>query len=87
MTGNACKTKYPIIMVHGVGLRDNRFMRYWEKIPKTLEDEGAAVYFGGQDAWGKIEDNAQIVKNKILDILNDTGSEYWYLKYNHIIKL
>lgn len=65
-----CKTKYPIILVHGAGLRDdNRFVGCWGRIPKTLRQSGAQIYFSGQDAWGSVENNARIVRSRILDIL------------------
>lgn len=29
-----CKTKYPIILIHGIGNRDYRHLNYWGSIPK-----------------------------------------------------
>ena len=29
-----CATRYPILLVHGVFFRDNRFFNYWGRIPK-----------------------------------------------------
>lgn len=73
MLDSICKTQYPIVMVHGVGLRDNRYIRYWGNIPKALKDKGAIIYFGGQDAWGTIEENAYMVKSRIQKIITETG--------------
>ena len=43
-----CKTKYPILLVHGVFFRDFRYLNYWGRIPKELKRNGAAVYYGQQ---------------------------------------
>lgn len=70
-----CQTKYPLLLVHGVGFRDFKYFNYWGRIPKYLIKNGAAVYYGHQEAWGTIEDNAAIIKQKIYEILEETGSE------------
>ncbi|MFT5874855.1 MAG: triacylglycerol lipase [Clostridium sp.] len=70
-----CKTKYPIVLIHGTGFRDNKILNYWGRIPKALTTEGADIYYGYQDCWGTIEYNASIIKNNILDVILKTGSE------------
>lgn len=70
-----CKTRYPLVLVHGVGFRDLKYINYWGRIPKELIRNGATVYYGNQEAWGTIEYNAQDIKNKILHILKETGAE------------
>ena len=70
-----CKTKYPLVMLHGVGFRDIKYLNYWGRIPKELIKNGATVYYGHQEAWGTIEANAEDVKKKILEIVNSTGVE------------
>ena len=70
-----CKTKYPIVLIHGTGFRDYRYFNYWGRIPKALKAEGADIYYGYQDCWGTIEYNAGIIKNNVLDIILKTGSE------------
>ena len=70
-----CKTKYPVILVHGIALRDYKYIKYWGKVPDALKDEGALVFFGKQDAWGSIENNALTVKNRIIGILEETSAE------------
>lgn len=72
---NRCKTKYPIILVHGIALRDYKYIKYWGNVPNALKDEGALVYFGEQDAWGAIENNALTLKQRILKIIEETGVE------------
>lgn len=64
-----CATRYPIIMLHGIGFRDLQYFNYWGRIPRELVRNGATVYYGHQEAWGTIEDNAQIIKEKIEEVL------------------
>jgi triacylglycerol lipase len=70
-----CKTKYPIVLVHGFAFRDLRDANYWGRIPNVLIRNGADIYYGNQDAWGTIEHNAQCLKDSILDIVKTTGCE------------
>lgn len=68
-----CHTEYPLLLVHGVGFRDFHYFNYWGRIPRELVRNGAKVYYGHQEAWGTVEDNAQILKDKIFKILEETG--------------
>ncbi|EKQ51683.1 MULTISPECIES: acetyltransferase/hydrolase [unclassified Clostridium] len=70
-----CKTRYPIILVHGVGFRDLKYINYWGRIPRELIRNGAAIYYGNQEAWGTIEYNSEEIKNKIFQVLKETKSE------------
>ena len=72
---NRCKLKYPILMVHGTGFRDNKILNYWGRIPRALEEEGAEVYYGKQDSWGNVDENAEVLKKRILSILQKKGVE------------
>ena len=60
-----CATKYPLIMVHGVGFRDLRFFNYWGRIPLILKKHGAVIYYGHQKAWATILENATIISKTI----------------------
>ena len=40
------KLKYPILLVHGMGFRDNKYIGYWGRIPNALEEMGCKIYFG-----------------------------------------
>lgn len=73
MTNINCETKYPIVLVHGTGCRDRDDRSCWGRIPQTLESQGARVYFGNQDAWGTIEENALTVKESIERIITKTN--------------
>lgn len=58
-----------------VGFRDLKYFNYWGRIPRELQRNGAAVYYGHQQAWGTIEDNAEAIRAKILEIQTETGCE------------
>ena len=60
-----CATRHPIMLIHGTGGRDRRRLSYWGRIPKALQGEGAAVFTGGQDSWGTIEDNAEVLRQSL----------------------
>lgn len=70
-----CATKYPLLMVHGMGFRDWKYFNYWGRIPKELIKNGAKVYYGHQEACATVENNSQLIKNKILEIIEETGCE------------
>ena len=70
-----CATKYPLVMVHGIGFRDLKYINYWGRIPKELIRNGATMYYGNQEACGTIEYNASDMKSRILEIINETGCE------------
>ena len=67
--------KYPILLVHGMGFRDNGIINYWGRIPKIFTDDGNEVFYGGQDSNGTIEDNAQTLRRRIRSLIRETGSE------------
>lgn len=71
---SVCETRYPLLMLHGVGFRDLKYINYWGRIPKNLIRNGATVYYGHQEALGTIEENGQMVKDKILEIIQQTGA-------------
>ncbi|MCF6241703.1 MAG: hypothetical protein L3J74_10205 [Bacteroidales bacterium] len=75
-TQNLCATKYPILLVHGIGFRDDfPYPKYWSKIPKILTKQGAKVYLAHQDAFNSHAVNAVQIKNRIDEILEETGAE------------
>ena len=71
-----CNTKYPVILVSGLGFHDqNRLLHYWGNIPDFLKQHGADVYTANQDAFISIPDNAIKLKYRILDILEKTKKD------------
>lgn len=72
----AVPLKYPVLLVHGAGLRDKTLgVGYWGRIPRTLEKNGIPWYYGGTGAWGSVEDNALLLKKRIEKIRQETGAE------------
>ena len=59
---NMCATKYPVLLVHGMGFRDRGDFNYWGRIPRTLEAHGARIFYGNQDAFATYETNAKFLK-------------------------
>ena len=70
-----CKTRYPVIMVHGVFFRDWQFMNYWGRIPQALKRNGAIFYYGKQQSSLSIADSAAELKAEIERVLQETGAE------------
>lgn len=70
-----CKTKYPILMVHGIFFRDWQKFNYWGRIPKELVRNGAEVFYGNQQSSAHISRSAEELKKSILKVINDTGAE------------
>lgn len=70
-----CKTKYPILLVHGVFFRDNRYINYWGRIPKELMLNGASIYYGEHPSALSIADSAAILAKRIESIIKETDCE------------
>lgn len=70
-----CKTKYPILLVHGVFFRDFRYLNYWGRVPKELEMNGAELYYGNQQSAASVADCAVELREKIQEIIDKTGAE------------
>ena len=63
-----CKTRYPLLMLHGVGFRDLKYINYWGRIPRVLTKNGATVYYGNQEAFAAIEQNSKDIQKRIEEI-------------------
>lgn len=70
-----CKTKYPILLVHGVFFRDFKYFGYWGRIPGQLRRNGASVYFGNHPSADSIPNCARILTKRIKQITKETGCE------------
>jgi triacylglycerol lipase len=71
-----CDTKYPVILAHGIFLRDDiRILRYWNSIPKVLEKNGAKVFLANTDAIASHFENALQLREKVIEVLDETGAE------------
>ena len=63
--------KYPIILVHGIILKDFLHFKAFGKIEKILKNAGYHVYTADHDGLGTIQSNAEQLKcfvNRVLSI-------------------
>ncbi len=70
-----CKTKYPLLLVHGVFFRDSRYLNYWGRIPNELIKNGATVYYGVQDSAASVKECGKEIAERIKEIVKETGCE------------
>lgn len=70
-----CKTKYPVVMVHGIFFRDWQLMNYWGRVPASLIRNGAEVYYGNQQSARSIPDSAEELKQAVMKVIAETGAE------------
>ncbi len=68
-------TRYPILLVHGLGMKDTFFMKSWGRIDRLLRIQGYTVYKSGIDAFGSVKTNAAQLKQEIEGILTRTKAE------------
>lgn len=69
------QTEYPILLVHGIALKDGRIIKAFGKIEKKLKEQGYCVYVGKHDGFGTIENNAAQLKEQIKDVLAKENAE------------
>ena len=69
------KTRYPILLVHGLAMKDTFFMKSFGRIDRILRIQGHTVYKSNVDAVGSVESNAKQLKEEIESILRETGAE------------
>ena len=70
-----CKTKYPILLVHGVFFRDFKYVNYWGRIPNELIKNGAEIYYGNHQSALSVADSASELTERIKQIVKKTGCE------------
>ncbi len=69
------KTKFPILLVHGLGMKDTFFMKSFGRIDRILRIQGYTVFKSNVDGFGTVEGNAEQLKDEIETILRETGAE------------
>lgn len=70
-----CKTKYPILLVHGVFFRDSKYFNYWGRITDELQKNGAKIFFGNHQSALSVDDSAKELTERIKQIVAETGCE------------
>lgn len=68
-----CKTKYPIVLVHGVFFRDNKLFNYWGRVPHTLKLHGAKIYYGEHQSALTVKESARELTARIKLIVERSG--------------
>lgn len=62
-------TKYPVILVHGIALKDIKFFKAFGHIESLLGENGYRVYTAPTDGFGSIENNAEQLRAFIRDVM------------------
>lgn len=70
-----CKTKYPLLLVHGVFFRDSERLNYWGRIPRELKRNGAEIFYGEHQSAAAVKESAAEISCRIKEILEETGAE------------
>ena len=70
-----CRTKYPILLVHGVFFRDSERLNYWGRIPTELKKNGATIFYGEHNSAAAVKDSALELEKRIEEIVQETGCE------------
>ena len=65
--------KYPIVLAHGVMIKDFKFFKAFGRIEAVLKENGYKVYTAKTDGMGSISNNAIELKREILEILELEG--------------
>src|SRR6056297_3590184 len=73
---NACATKYPVVLAHGMGATDDMLgvIDYWWGIEGALEDEGANVYVSAVSCMDSTQNKAAQFKQNFLYYLAASGA-------------
>lgn len=67
--------RYPIILVHGIAIKEKRYLRAFGRIAERMAESGFEVYIADTDAFGTIDSNAMQLKKFILKIMCQTGAQ------------
>lgn len=69
------KSKYPIILAHGIAAKQLRILNAFGQIGDQLEAQGYKVYIADTDGFGAIETNAEQLKRFIERVKEENGCE------------
>lgn len=68
-------TRYPILLVHGLAMKDTFFMKSFGRIDEVLAAQGYTIYKSSIDSFGSIQGNAVQLRREVLNILAETGAD------------
>ncbi len=68
-------TRYPILPVHELAMRDALFLKSWGRINRILLIQGYTVYKRNLDAMGSVETNVTRLREEIGSIRAETSSD------------
>ena len=68
-------TKYPVVLVHGMMVKDFPFWPAFRGITDFLRKQNVTVYISNQDGLGAVATNAAQLKDEILEILQKENCE------------
>ena len=68
-------TKYPLILVHGIMLKDWKFVKAFGNIQNILTEQGYMASTAPTDGFGSIETNAHQLQAYVLQVLEETGQD------------
>lgn len=69
------KCKYPVVLVHGIALKQVGALSAFGRIGHKLEESGHSVFIAESDGFGTVENNAVQLKDFIMKVLRETGAE------------
>lgn len=70
-----CRTKYPILLVHGIFFRDIKYLNYWGRVPRFLKQQGAVIYYGNQESAQSVAYCGEQLAKRIKQVIDETGCE------------
>ena len=68
-----CRTRYPLLLVHGIFFRDWPLVNYWGRIPAVLAANGATIHYGGQQSAVSVAAAGVELASTIERIIQQTG--------------
>lgn len=72
--GDAMATKYPIILVHGLGAKGRGMFKAFKRIENVLDTAGYDVFVADNiDGFGAIETNAEALREYVLEVCRMRG--------------
>ena len=70
-----CKTRYPLLLVHGVFFRDMKYINYWGRAADEMITHGAVIHYGNHQSAASVMDCGRVLAEKIKEIVETTGCE------------